>query len=81
LVSVFDGGVDLPRSEYPKIPCQINKDIVALRNGNQLRSTCAAVDPATRDRNDEAAPLPLGKYIAIGLAVVFGLALLAWAVG
>ncbi len=31
--------------------------------------------------DEECKPLPLGKYIAIGLAVVFGLALLAWALG
>ena len=31
--------------------------------------------------DEECKPLPLGKYILIGLAVAFGLALLVWAVG
>lgn len=52
LMKAFEDGLDLVRVEYPKVPGQINKDVVAVKNENQLRSKFAAFDPAKRDSND-----------------------------
>jgi len=51
-MKAFEDGLDLVRVEYPKVPGQINKDVVAVKNENQLRSKFAAFDPAKRDSND-----------------------------
>ena len=57
LIQAFDNGHDLVRLAYPKVPGQINKDVVAVKNENQYRSKFAAFDPAKRESNDLLASL------------------------
>lgn len=44
-------------ARHKRVYARLRRAIVALRNGNQLRSTCATVDPATRDSNDVLASI------------------------
>ena len=52
LIKAFEDGIDLVRLEYPKVAGEINKDVIAVKNGNQLRSKFATFDPAKRNSND-----------------------------
>jgi hypothetical protein len=61
--------VEVPPAPLPPPP-------IAREDGRKRPDDVPRCEP-----DEECKPLPLGKYIAIGLAVVFGLALLAWAIG
>jgi hypothetical protein len=71
VMQAFDNGHDLVRLEYPKVPGQINRDAVVVKNENQLRSRFAAFDPAKRDSND----------LLASLAALFGIGGLGQAAG
>ena len=57
-MQAFDNGHDLVRLAYPKVPGQINKDVVAVKNENQYRSKFAAFDPAKPDSNVHGHSIP-----------------------